>query len=314
MAQSVTAMPLGRSVLAELARSSAEAIVVADAQTADPRVIFVNRAYELLTGCAAADLMGRSWKHIVAGPDRSVLSAFGRALARGEWREGEVTSLRSDGSRWRCVMRSGIFCDAEDAQRYLICQLRPISESALPDPADEASQESATLRIEPMARIDVVTGLLKRDVFLELADRDFGMARRSARTLAVLLFDVSELGVYRETFGAKAANSCLRMVAAQVLGMLRRAGDLCARYGDSTLVALVHDQNVEQARGLARRIAENVCRLALHNPRSRSGRYISAEAAVVAGVPSQGDTLDSMIERAQAQLSRRVAVADEQRA
>jgi PleD family two-component response regulator len=74
-----------------------------------------------------------------------------------------------------------------------------------------------------MDRLDSGTGVFRYEYFLELAKRDFMMARRDKRMLAVVLFDIVDLDAYGQPFGSKAADSCLRMVAAQVSRARRSA-------------------------------------------------------------------------------------------
>jgi diguanylate cyclase (GGDEF)-like protein len=136
-----------------------------------------------------------------------------------------------------------------------------------------------------MDRIEQATGLLRLEYFLQLAERDFRMARRDGRCVAVIVLDITELDVYGQTFGVKAADSCLRMVAAQVNGALRRSGDLCARAEDHSIVALTHGQDIDEIRALALRIADNVRGLGIHNPRARSGRYLTAQVGVWSATP-----------------------------
>ena len=90
--------------------------------------------------------------------------------------------------------------------------------------------------------------------------------------MAVLALNIRELDVYGQTFGLKAAQSCLRMVAAQVNCALRRSGDLCARADDDCIVVVTQGQDVDEISALRSRIAANVRRLGIHNPRARSGR------------------------------------------
>ena len=96
------------------------------------------------------------------------------------------------------------------------------------------------------------------------------MARRDRRFVTLLVFEIVEFGVYRQTFGDKAADSCQRMIGAQIMRALRRAGDICARYDDTTLVAAAIGQHASEVQPLAERIAESVLQLRLHNPRAKS--------------------------------------------
>jgi PleD family two-component response regulator len=134
-----------------------------------------------------------------------------------------------------------------------------------------------------------------------LLQRDLSMARRDRRR-SLVLFEVVEFDAYRRTFGVKAADSCQRMIGAQIMRTLRRAGDLCSRYDDSTLIAAVVGQVPEELRRLADQVAENVRRLGLHNPRAKSSRHVTVRCAVVSCVHGAADDVEGMIARARSEL------------
>jgi PleD family two-component response regulator len=83
---------------------------------------------------------------------------------------------------------------------------------------------------------------------------------------------------------------------------LRRAGDLCARYDESTLVAAVIGQHADEMRPLADRIAENVQQLKLHNPRGKMSRYITTRASLISCPPGAHDDPEPVIARALAEV------------
>src|SRR5690606_14620760 len=107
----------------------------------------------------------------------------------------------------------------------------------------------------------------------------------------------------------KAADSCVRMIGAQLSSTLRRAGDLYARCDDTTLVAAVVGQEAAEATHLAERIVDNVRGLRLHNPRAKSGRYVTVLTALCGGVPGPEDDADGLLERARRELAMRRTLA-----
>jgi PleD family two-component response regulator len=108
--------------------------------------------------------------------------------------------------------------------------------------------------------------------------------------------------VYRQTFGDKAAESCQRMIGAQIMRVLRRAGDLCARYDESTLVAAVIGQHADEIQPLADQVAESVEQLKLHNPRAKSSRYIATRVTVISCPPGAHNDPEPVIARALADV------------
>ena len=127
------------------------------------------------------------------------------------------------------------------------------------------------------------------------------MARRDRRFVTLLMFEIVEYDTYLQTFGDKAAESCQRMIGAQIMRALRRAGDMCARYDEATLVAAVIGQHADEIRPVADRIADSVRQLKLHNPRGKLSRYVTARVSLVTCPPGAHDDPEPVIARALAE-------------
>src|SRR5690606_41829129 len=114
-------------------------------------------------------------------------------------------------------------------------------------------------------RTDPITGLPRFEHFEAVLNRDIAIARRDRRPVTLMLFEILELDAYRATFGAKAAESCVRMIGGQIGGTLRRAGDLCARHGHATSVAAVLGQDGAVAGRLVERLVPDDQRVVTHH-------------------------------------------------
>jgi diguanylate cyclase (GGDEF)-like protein len=156
----------------------------------------------------------------------------------------------------------------------------------------------ARQKIATLDRVDPATGLVRFAYFQETLRRDLAMARRDRRFVTLLIFEIVEFDTYRLTFGDKAADSCQRMIGAQIMRALRRAGDLCARYDDGILVAAVIGQHASEVQPIVDRIDESVRQLKLHNPRAKSSRYIGTRVAVIGCPPGAHDDPEPLIARA----------------
>lgn len=297
-----------RQVLEQIVARGSEGVLLIDARDAGMPVVFVNPAYEALTGYAAEELVGSAWQML----DRDgvpALEELRTALCRFEALDIDLPDLRKDGTLWFSHVRVAPLEDERGEVRYLLVMQR----EALAPTRERSSVEIGLLRrelgrarqkIDSLNRTDQATGLLRYEHFLDLLNRDLGIARRDRRPVTVMVFKVVELDVYRKTFGAKAAESCLRMIGAQIGGTLRRAGDLCARCDDTIIAASVLGQEPAQVVTLVDKIVANVQGLKLHNPRATSGRYLGVATAVTGGVPAPEDDAEMLIERATRDLAR----------
>lgn len=310
---------LGSDVLRQLVAACSDGVLLLDARDPELKIVYANPAYESMSGYTLDDLVGVGWRLVDpdAAPHRE-LERLKHAIASAVDCDVILADVRKDGKSWLSRLALRPIYDAGGDLQYFACLQRPIADrrgrsrharAATPPQAREPGQ---TQRLAALERLDAPTGLLRLEQFVAQLDRDLKMARRVDGAVAVVVFEIVELDVYRCTFGANAADSCLRMIAAQLTGAFRRAGDLCARCGAATLVASANGLDEAQATALARRVADKVRGLGLHNPRARSGRYLGVQSAVVAAVPGTDDAA-ALIETAKARLSepksRRAATA-----
>ena len=297
-----------RQILEQIATLSSEAVIVLDASEPDYRVSYVNPAYEMLTGYDATETVDRPWRVLETGnEDIPEIAKLRSALAGAESYVGNLPDIRKDGTSWHTRIRvQPILTRRGELRQFLILQ----SEIAEPVAGQTGIQmgllQRELMRARKQAasldRIDPASGILRYEPFLELADRDCRVARRDGQSVALAIIEIIDLDAYRQTFGAKAADSCVRMIAAQVTSSLRRAGDICGCEDGRRIFAFSQGQDPDRVTALTERIAANVRRLGLHNPRGRSGRYVTIEAGVAGGVPTTNDYLKTLIEEAHAEL------------
>jgi len=298
---------LSRRALEEMVTLVSDAILLIDAQSPKLPVLYLNPAYEDLTGFTLDDLVGRPW----ALPKRSSegqpeLERLKTAIGEAEMCHATIEDVRKDGKSWPSQVTVAPLHNGRGDLVYYLC-IQKLTQDVGAAPNDEvlALQRelvSARQKIASMDRVDPATGLMRCAYFQELLRRDLAIARRDGRFVTVILLEIVEFDAYRQTFGAKAADSCQRMIGAQVMRTLRRAGDLCARLDDTRLVAAVLGQQPGEVEVLAEQIAANVRGLGLHNPRAKSGKHVTIRTAVAGCGPGSHEEPEALIARAQAQL------------
>jgi PAS domain S-box-containing protein/diguanylate cyclase (GGDEF)-like protein len=295
---------LNRHILEQIVVGMPAAVLVADAVCPELPVVYVNPAYERLTGYALEDVVGRAWTLLSREADGDEqLLRLKAAVGRGEACRITIRESRKDGASLTSEISVTPLHNARGDLKYFLCSqqavgaVEPAMETAATVPTIvEATGELPLLQRElgrarpksaALDRIDAATGLMRFGHFQELLRRDLAISRREHRAVTLLAFEIVEFDVYRQTFGTKAADSCQRMIGAQIMRVLRRAGDLCARYDDTTLIASVLGQEPDEIRPLAEQIAENIRKLGLHNPRAKASRYITVRPIVIGCAPEE---------------------------
>ena len=299
---------LNRHTLEQIVAACPGGVLIADASAPELPVVYANAAYERLTGYTLAELAGRPWAALArAAPDDESVAALKASVAGGKACRAVIPDVRKDGTSFTCEIGVMPLHGPRGDLRYFLLsheltvslEQGGASESA---PTVEASSEllqrelgRARQKIATLDRVDQGTGLPRFPYFQEMLRRDLAMARRDRRFVTLLIFEIVEFAVYRQTFGDKAADSCQRMIGAQIMRALRRAGDLCARYDDTTLVAAVIGQHADDVQPLVERIAEGVEQLKLHNPRAKSSRYIETRVTIIGCPPGAHDDPEPLI-------------------
>ena len=108
-------------------------------------------------------------------------------------------------------------------------------------------------RLQNLANVDPLTGLPNRRAFFEEADLLFEGSGTSSRRHSILMIDVDYFKEVNDTFGHRAGDRVLAVVAACVKSQLRSA-DLVGRYGGDELVIALADCDGPAAFAVAERI------------------------------------------------------------
>src|SRR6202042_895405 len=287
-----------------LVESSPEGVVLIDAQGADHPVIYVNPAFEALTGYSAAELIGRNLRLLQADDrEQDGRHRLRDALSRGETCRVLLRNYRKDGSLFWNEMTVMPLRHPDGCVTHFAGHHRDAGERLRIDP--KVSKDSLSGAHQPTAiavRDDRLTGLYTLSYLEELLKRDWSIAHREQRSIAVFAVDIDALDLYNATFGRAAGDSAIRRVAHVVSACLRRSSDVTARIDGGSLIAFAPGLSIEQALRLGHLMAERVRDLRIHHPRSAVLRYISISVGVCAGTPGASDSPSDLLQRAQQQL------------
>jgi diguanylate cyclase (GGDEF)-like protein/PAS domain S-box-containing protein len=297
---------LNTELLQEVVATSAQALLVVDAAGPSCEIVYANPSYEARSGYSLAELIGTSWlDQAAADEDDADLVRLRRSMVCDEPLQTSLPFLRKDGDIWFGKLQLTPLATDAPSKRYVLIQYEPENAATMAASSEllKRALGRARRKLASVDRTDPVTGLMSRDQFKLMLRRELAVARREGRPLCLMLFQVAELDVYRQTFGVNAADSCLRMVGAQIAGTFRRTSDLSARFDEATLAVAVLGQEDEQTHELIALVERKVRSLGLHNPRGRSGRYVLVRGSWVTAEPASED-VDRLMARAAASLEK----------
>lgn len=289
----VTARNMKKSVklvsqVLELAPGGA---LLLDARKTEVPVVFVNQVLAEISGFSTAEMIGQPW-HRFSVEDRQPVKdeqdnplPAARLLCRSQQGGAEGIELEL----------SGLYDDKGQLEYWYGVVAESGARISVVNPAHP---EDATLAMRKRAGRDPATGLLDTDTFNAVLQREWVLAAREHRELAMLVVRIDYFEDYLDVFGKHAGDACLRKVGHAISGSLRRSGDTSARLDDDSFVVLLSDTSEQQAEVVATRIVDKVRGLAVHHPRSRMARFVTVSCGAASVQPSWDKPSEELVENA----------------
>ena len=142
------------------------------------------------------------------------------------------------------------------------------------------------------------SGLATREHLMEVLRRDWSISQRDERRITVMRFDLDAFRTYVEIYGRMAADNVLRQVGKTIAAAMRRTSDVVARFDDDEFVVLGVSMEPPSAVSHAEQILGRVRALAVHHPRSPTGRYLTMSCGIVTSAPGCSSDCESILEAA----------------
>jgi len=133
------------------------------------------------------------------------------------------------------------------------------------------------------ARTDHLTGLANRREFERVMEREVALAERHNRRLSLMMIDLDNLKRINDRLGHDAGDGALRLVAQQLLRVVR-ASDVCARVGGDEFAVAMPETELDRARDVAMRLRAAVEQGALG---MRAPEHVEVSVGIAAWTPGQ---------------------------
>jgi len=277
-----------------------EGVALSDATQPDQPVVYVNPAFEKLTGYALGQLEGKGLAALYGeANDQPGMRRLRDAVEAGMETRAVLQAARRDGGTlWVDVQVVPVRDEAGDLAYWLWLH----RETEARGSAGTGAGRFRAMAPELLQRQDPLTGFRIREAFEELLEHQLAVSQRERQSLALFLFEVDDFGRYTDTFDRSAGDALLRRVASAIAGSFRRRSDLLARVGDCSFAALAHSMTDEQAQVHADTLIQRIRALAIHHPRSAVGRFVTLSVGITSGIPGTGSGSTTALEAAEAAL------------
>ena len=159
----------------------------------------------------------------------------------------------------------------------------------------------AQRQVREQAMKDPLTRLGNRRYFMERAQAALARRQRRGGSLAVLMLDIDRFKEINDRYGHQAGDEVLRALGGVLAGSVR-ASDVCGRLGGEEFALVLQDEEREGAAAAAERLRTAIERLHVGSGRKEWIRFSASIG--VAACPQDGDTLEALLQRADARLYR----------
>jgi diguanylate cyclase (GGDEF)-like protein/PAS domain S-box-containing protein len=274
-------------------------------------VVYVNSAFCRLTGYEPHELLGKNLR-LLQGEDRDQpeLEALRESLRHAEPARALLRNQRKDGAVFVNDMQIYPLKNAEGKATHFIGYHREGG-------TRHKTGESGIRGLPSWVREDRLTGLASRYYFEDVLKRDFALAQRDKTDIALLLFDIDQLGPYNEIFDRAGGDAVVRRVARAIAGAFRRGTDIVGRWEGASVIVLMHGTQADHVIQHATTIAHRVREQQIHHPRSTQ-KYVTVSGGVAIHTARTVDSaekflraVENAVARAKEQGRNRVIVAEE---
>jgi diguanylate cyclase (GGDEF)-like protein/PAS domain S-box-containing protein len=313
--RSVTPGPLRGEVLGgtenlleRALRATTNGVTIADMSRPDHPLIYVNSAFEELSGLRSEEVLGRNCRFLQgADTDSSVVDSVRSAIAAGEEWRGVLLNHRGPERTpwWNEIHLAPVLDGAGRVVQYIGVQ-NDVTERVVAQrqvETERAKVRDHVARIEQLAYTDPLTGLANRRRIEELVEAALWTARLGDTTVALLFCDLDGFKAVNDDLGHAAGDDLLVHVAAELRRSLRR-GDLLARLGGDEFIVALTGLDVATAAERATQVATTL-RERLSRPVGLGSGTVSVGASIgVATYPREGENFAELLRSADLDMYR----------
>lgn len=245
-----------------------DAIVITEGRPIDPpgpRIIYVNEAFEKMTGYLSKDIIGKT-PRILQGEhtDRAELDKIRLAMETDQHYEGTLLNYRKDGQPFWLEMKLSSLTDYMGHTKFYICAERDITDRVI-----EHRQ------LKNAAEIDALTGIYNRRAFLEQASMVWSKCKKAGAACSAISIDIDHFKAVNDLEGHSAGDQVLREFGL-LLSRIFRHDDICGRVGGEEFIVILPNASVETALASANRLRIS----AQDNLRTPQNRIVTISAGV----------------------------------
>ncbi|MEH6825488.1 MAG: EAL domain-containing protein [Motiliproteus sp.] len=266
--------------------SANNGIAISDLGLDDNPFVYVNPAFERITGYRSQDAVGQNGRFLVA-QDRQQpeLEKLRRALHEQSSAAVVLRNYHRSGSMFWNDLSMAPVRDEQGKATHYISTFNDITES-----------KNYQQQLEKLSNYDALTGLANKNLLRDRLQQSLIHADRSGRLTALVMLDLDRFKMLNQSIGVSATDEVLRTVAARISQEVRQ-GDTVARLGADDFAIVLHDlHEVADVAPIIRQLMK-----AVSAPQDSGSQALSLTCSIgIAVYPEDGAGASELLRNAEA--------------
>jgi diguanylate cyclase (GGDEF)-like protein/PAS domain S-box-containing protein len=228
--------------------ASFNGIVITRHEDKDNPAVYINPAFERITGYRESDVIGRDLRFLAApGLDESERAKIRAAL--DQFRETHVVfrNLRKDGELFWNELTIAPVQNNKGEVSHFIGVINDVTAS-----------KQRTFHLEHEANHDALTGLANRNLFRDRLDQALYSATRNKALVAVVFIDLDGFKMINDTEGHEAGDEVLRVISKRLKASVRENDTVARLGGDEFVLVLVNQPSLRFTLRMIDRLRQSI--------------------------------------------------------
>lgn len=293
---------LTKDIYLKAVNSTRNGLIITEFQGKDNPIVYVNPAFERLTGYSKAEILGKDCRFLQGESiDQPEIAAMRKAIDNGESILVTLRNYKKDGSVfWNELSISPIKNSLGEITHFIGIQKDVTENEELKNKLLEVNKSlnDLNLKLEEDNKIDSLTGLYNRKSLNHEVSILWSGANRSNTKISLFFIDIDHFKILNDTYGHPAGDICLQHLSSVLKNIYQRDSDIVIRYGGEEFIVVSIGNDNKQAMELANQILSKISKedVKIKEPDIRINYTVSI--GVTQGVPYSKVTVEDFISTA----------------
>ncbi|SEH74839.1 PAS domain S-box-containing protein/diguanylate cyclase (GGDEF) domain-containing protein [Rheinheimera pacifica] len=210
--------------------ATSNGVIIADVLQPDMPIIYVNSAFEKLTGYSSTEVVGRNCRFL-QGKERDLLATnqIRDAIAKRQEYSVVLRNFRKDNRAfWNNLFLAPVPDDCGAITHYIGIQ------------ADITEQKNYEQELAYNSSHDLLTGLPNRALLKDRLTQSYQISKRNQQKVAILFIDLDGFKLINDSLGHLNGDEVLKQSSMRIVSCIR-PGDTLARIGGDEFVLMLTD-------------------------------------------------------------------------